>query len=65
MIKACCFWQWNDASLDVPTQDDLMHRFSIFFSQAFDDRVLKYRLTIARKWGPSHADDLVLSHQFP
>ena len=63
MAYVICLWQWNDATLDVPTQDDLMFRHAVFFSQAFDDRMVKNRLAVTGEWRPSHAYYLMLSHQ--
>ena len=63
MAYSICLWQWNDASLDVPTQDDLVFTNAVFFSQAFDDGVVENGLAITSEWRPRHAYYLMFTHQ--
>lgn len=63
MAYIVCLWQRNDASLDMPTQDDLVFTNAVFFSQAFDDRMVKNRLAIACEWRLGHAYYLMFAHQ--
>ena len=50
MAYIICLWQWNNASLNMPTQDDLVFTNAVFFSQAFNDGVVENWLTITGKW---------------
>ena len=62
MAYIICLWQWNDAALDVPTQDDLVFANAVLFSLALDDRMVENWLAITSKWRPRHAYYLMFTH---
>ena len=62
MAYIICLWQGNNASLNMPTQDDLVFTNAVFFSQAFNDWMVEKWLAITGKRRPRHAYYLMFTH---